>query len=273
MNSWDNPSNKAVTTGAPDKLVVWGEQTRKHAIQFLRLPPERIEMFGAAQFQIYRTPITQSREVLCMKFKVPSNRPILLYSGAARSFNETGHLAMLDKAIECGEIPHCHVLYRPHPWRGRLAKGEKSFYDVDLKHVSLDPHMEEFYRGIVTSPRSDMFMADYGVTHELMYLINALISPLSTMMLEAALHGKPVLAMFVDAEPNSQTNKVSDVIRRLVYFADFVNKPGIFTCDDLDKLSGQVRTLLNASHDKTISKNLIDLASQYVVMDQITHHA
>jgi len=267
MNSWDNPSNKAVTTGMPDKLVVWGDQTRKHAMQFLGLPPERIEMFGAAQFELYRSPIEQTHEELCSEFQVPTDLPILLYSGAARSFNETGHLVMIDEAIERGDIPQCHVLYRPHPWRGRLIDGEKSLYDVNLKHVTLDPHMDDFYKGITITPRKSLYMADYAITKKLMHLIDALVSPLSTMMLEATLHGKPVLAMFVDADPDSASSKASDVIRRLVYFADFVNKPGILTCDNLATFAAQVKKLMEASKNPEISLKLKELASTYTIVD------
>ena len=32
MNSWDNPSAKAMNTGWPTKLVVWGPQTKQHAV-------------------------------------------------------------------------------------------------------------------------------------------------------------------------------------------------------------------------------------------------
>ena len=46
MNSWDNPAGRSFCTGSPDKLVVWGEQTKIHAKDFMRLHEKQIECFG-----------------------------------------------------------------------------------------------------------------------------------------------------------------------------------------------------------------------------------
>jgi hypothetical protein len=267
MNSWDNPSNKAVVSGTPTKLVVWGEQTRNHAMEFLGLPESRIEMFGAAQFEVYKNAVKESREELCVEFGVPSNIPILLYGGASRSFNETYHLQLLDDAIEHGKIPSCHVLYRPHPWRGGLKNDEKSIFDVDLKHVTIDPHMEKFYRKIVKQPTNQLYISDYKITQKLLHLVDALISPLSTMLLESALHGKPALVMFVDAEPGSENSKMSDIIKKLVYFADFVNADGILNCDRLEDFPEKTANLLNKAKNVRLSKKLIKLAHKYTIVD------
>ena len=71
MNSWDNPSSKATVVGNIDYLVVWGEQTREQSITYLNMPRERVLCFGAAQFQVYRTPPAESNEELRRQFKVP----------------------------------------------------------------------------------------------------------------------------------------------------------------------------------------------------------
>ena len=54
MNSWDNPSTKSTMLGNPDKLLVWGEQTKNHANEFLKCPKDSIVLSGAAQFEIYK---------------------------------------------------------------------------------------------------------------------------------------------------------------------------------------------------------------------------
>ena len=48
MNSWDNPSGKAFPVEGISHLVVWGEQTKQHAVTYMRMPPERVHPFGAA---------------------------------------------------------------------------------------------------------------------------------------------------------------------------------------------------------------------------------
>ena len=66
MNSWDNPSTKRSMVGYPDWLLVWGEQTRRHALEFIGMPEQRVLSFGAAQFDIFRTNPNQStNQTIC----------------------------------------------------------------------------------------------------------------------------------------------------------------------------------------------------------------
>ena len=74
VNSWDNCCCKAFCTGYPDKLVVWGEQAKRHAKQYLGMPPEKVECFGAAQFEIYKTPPHENRQLLANFFDVDSKK-------------------------------------------------------------------------------------------------------------------------------------------------------------------------------------------------------
>jgi hypothetical protein len=224
-------------------------------------------MFGAAQFEVYREPVRESRAEVAREFGVPADKPILLYGGASKSLNETGHLQRLDAAVEAGQIPACHIIYRPHPWRGRLVDGELSLYEAKLRHVTLDPHMEEFYRSITVSPRSELYMADYQVTRRLMFLIDALVSPLSTILLEAALHGKPALALFADADPESKGSNISRIVRRLVYFAEFINCEGILACADVNELPAMTRRLMGMAGDPRTRAALLAHADKYLVRD------
>lgn len=264
MNSWDNPSNKAMSVGKPSKLVVWGPQSRDHAKRFLGLSDDDIEMLGVAQFDIYRKPVTESREELAKAFGVPADIPIVLFGGASKSFNETAHLQIIDAAIEAGEIPPCHVLYRPHPWRGRLVDGEISLYEANLKNVSLDPHMEDFYRSIIDKPNPALYLTDYDITRRLMKLIDAMVSPLSTILLEAVMHDKPVLALFVDADPFGRSSEMMEILRRLPYFADFVDNEGILTCDALDDIAPKVAQLLANVGDPEVIRHLREHADFFV---------
>ena len=117
MNSWDNCCCKAFCTGSPDKLIVWGEQAKKHAKLYLNMPEEKIECFGAAQFEIYKTPPKESRKELAEFFNVNPDKKILLYAGVSNSENETTFLKLLEEGIRNSTLEDCHVIYRPHPWR------------------------------------------------------------------------------------------------------------------------------------------------------------
>ena len=267
MNSWDNPSTKAMNTGIPARLVVWGPQTRQHAIEYMKMPPERVLEFGAAQFDVYRNPPDRSDAQLRADFGVPAELPILLYAGVSKSVDETSHLLALEQAIQAGRIARCHILYRPHPWRGGLVAGETNFFDVSWKYVSMDPHMEAYYRRSAMVQQQGFDMADYTVTANLLRLVSGVISPLSTMLLEAIMHGKPVLMFFPDAERQGLANDTIALGMKLPHFAEFWGPKGVEICTSPGELATAVDRLLVHHADDATRSELIRHASRYVVMD------
>lgn len=271
MNSWDNPSLKAIATELPDRLVVWGEQTRRHAITYMGMEPDKVVMFGASQFQIYRNPVTESDSELRQLFEVPEHLPIILYAGVSKSINETRHLKLLDHAIADGSIPPCHILYRPHPWRGRLIGGEESFFDIGFHHISIDPHLADRYRNISNKPTPVMEMASYDVTRKLMHLITAAISPLSTMMLEVIMHEKPVLSYFPKEDRDSKFGKATKISFRLAHFQGFFDCLGVRRCGDRSELPGAVKKLMDDAKSPEVRKALCEHADFYVVRDGPTY--
>lgn len=267
MNSWDNPSVKALCTSHPDKLVVWGEQTRRHAIEYMQMPEKDVLAFGAAQFQIYRQPVKESESELRTLFKVPAGVPVLLYGGANKGAHESKYLKLLDDLIDSGAIPRCHVIYRPHPWRGELGKGEASFFDLECRHISMDPFMESYYRRATTTGQFGIEMADYTITWKLLNLVAGVISPLSTILLEATLLGKPVLMFFPNSDLASEGARHAQLGLNLVQFQEFWGAPGVNVCFEEADFACECRLLLEQANDSTIHDALIRHSRKFVVMD------
>lgn len=249
MNSWDNPSQKAVATSLPDKLVVWGKQTRDHAIEYLRMRPENVLMFGAAQFQIYRKPVQESDKELRTLFGVPEGKKVILYAGVSKSINETRHLELLERAIAGGELPECHIIYRPHPWRGGLVDGEMDFFDMGFKHISMDPHMKEFYLSVTVKDEGAFHMANYEITRKLLHLVDGTISTLSTILLESLLLGKPSIAFMPSADMASKYGPSAAICLRLAHFQGLWSSPGLISCGEDEDLSKATAQLLELSND------------------------
>jgi len=267
MNSWDNPSTKAMNTGLPDRLIVWGPQTKAHAIKYMKMPPEHVLEFGAAQFDIYRRPIGMSDAELRRMFKVPLDRPIVLYGGASKGADETEHLLRLDRAIEAGEIPSCHVLYRPHPWRGGLSRNERNFFDLSFRHVTMDPHMESYYRKTADQEYLGFDLADYSVTPKLLHMVSAVISPLSTILLEAVMLGKPILMYYPELHGSSLADRQVSIGLNLPHFADFWNSQGIEVCTQANLLSSACQRLLVDYQHPDVREALMTHARKFVARD------
>ncbi|MBL8833940.1 MAG: hypothetical protein JNL71_16235 [Rhodospirillales bacterium] len=267
MNSWDNPAVKAVATGDPDRLVVWGEQSRRQAIEYMGVDPARIVAFGAAQFDVYRTPPRETRVDLAAEFGVPMDRTIVLYAGSGAGWHESAYLEQLDAmTVPGGVLENCHILYRPHPWRGPLGAGERDFFEMGLRNVTMDPNMKEHYlRQIREIGGRGMYLADYSITNRLLTLVEAVISPLSTILLEAAMKGRPLL---IFAPPRDLK---LDVDKNQPHFRDFVTWPEINRCFNDDSFEDACASLRRQIGDPRIASALRERSRDFVVCDGPTY--
>jgi hypothetical protein len=250
MNSWDNPSTKRAMVGNPDWLLVWGEQTQRHAVEFARMPVDRAIKFGAAQFEVYRAPPRISREAFCQVNGLDSTRRILLYAGSSKGTDEIAHLSALDQAIEAGQLGATTVLYRPHPWGGGGRNGHL-LLDTVWRNVRIENSMKDYLEK-VRSGFSGKYLPDYRDTHDVLSCVDAVISPLSTIILEAALHRKPVMC-FLPLEDTSEHFR-RDLA--LTHFHQMFDVPEIVVAKGEQNLIRQTQVLLNQVGDHDCAARL-----------------
>ena len=252
MNSWDNPAVKAMMLGAPDRLVVWGEHSRQLAHERLDMPLDRVVPLGAAQLDVYRTTPREDSATYRRRLGVPEGHRLLLYAGSSKGLNETAHLLRLEQAIASGDLPRTTVLFRPHPWRGKPA-GEADFFAQPWKHVMMAPDMADYYRKSRTG-EVDFHLADYADTHVTLSAVDAVISPLSTILLEAAMHGKPSVAYLPDED--MRTNSALFTMVRTVHFRVFFEKLDCIQCGTPEALVADTRRLLDQAGDPAFAERI-----------------
>jgi hypothetical protein len=238
MNSWDNPSTKRAVVGLPDWLLVWGPQTRDHAMRFVRMTTDRVVPFGAAQFDVYREQPRIDRDRFCAEHGLDPSRRIILFAGSNARTDELAILKALDHAVNDGRLGNVSIVYRPHPW-GEGGRDGARLASATFDHVVIDRTMRAYLDAIAAGSR-EMFLPDYRDTHDLLSAIDGVISPMSTILLEAALHAKPVVAYTPAGADGSEqlTNALP-----MLHFADFLNLPEIghaSTIDDLIKATSQL---------------------------------
>ena len=258
MNSWDNPSTKRAVVGRPDRLLVWGQQTKNHAITFMGMEPDKVVSFGAAQFDLYRRPARIDRAEFCRLHDIDSAKPILLYAGSSKGSDEFQHLRMIEDAIHNGVLPDIAVVYRPHPWGNGGFNGERI-----IGHAWRHIHIEESMRGYlerVAAGQKGISLPDYGDTHDLLSAIDVLVSPLSTIILEAMLHGKPVLCFLPDAQVDSSL----DLQASLVHFEDMYSNPEVLVATGDDALIGQLKILAGRMSEPAVGQRMRAAAHHFV---------
>lgn len=244
MNSWDNPSTKRAMSGQPDWLLVWGPQTRAHAVRYLGMPEARVVCFGAAQFDLYRNPPRVDRHEFCRCHDIDPAARVLLYAGSSKGTDEFSHLCMLDDAIDRGELGHTIVVYRPHPW-GDGGKGGNRILDHNWRNVRIEQTMRGYLERIKTG-RPGITTPDYRDTHDILSSVDALVSPLSTIIIEGALHGKPVLCFLPEEDDKSGHYAL---VLPLMHFDDFFAEPSFFIARGENALVKAVHSLLNKVGD------------------------
>ena len=250
-NSWDNCCTKAFCTGLPDKLIVWGEHSKRHAKQYIGMSEKDILCFGAAQFEVYKHLPEDNRETLAKSFQVEPNKKIILYAGVGDSQDETTNLKLLENAIEKSILPNCHVIYRPHPWRGGLLGDEENFLSLNWKHITIDPTMLKYYQSLMNNSRqsSGMYLTDYKITNKLLTLVDGVISPFSTMLIESMLKGKPVLAFLKYDQQKSLGHE-------FIHFVEFVELEETNTCYRQKDFIPNCKKMVNQIGNKSFSEKL-----------------
>lgn len=266
---WDNLSSKGLLYHHPTSVGVWGEQSKRHAVQIQGLDPERVHIVGAPHYEGFRIDPKTDRCALRTELGVPPEGKLILFAGTFRLFDETELLQKIDQAIDSGTLP-VHVLYRPHPWRaGRQSEG--NFFDFAWRHVSIDPVMADTYR---FGKENNTFITPNDFLLRLSHLskvyqaVDAVISPMSTVLLEAMLYGLPIMAVaFGDGKHSWSADKVS----RMCHFKELYDVPGIIVCRNRDDFFSQFEDLIASIGDKAFSERLRQSTQQFVYRDKRTY--
>ncbi len=260
MNSWDNPSTKRAMVGRPDWLLVWGPHTREHAIRFVGTLAERTIEFGAAQFDVFREKPRYDRATLCRDYGLDAALPIVLFAGANTQTDEFAALEELDADIEGGRLPPMSVIYRPHPWGGAGASGER-FMSHSFRNIRIDRTMRALLENVARGDRASLTLPEYRDTHDLLANVDIVISPLSTILVEATLHAKPVICLFPEESATSARN-INSV--PLFHFEEFFALPDVAVARSNSALQKALRELAASGEAARRGERLRIVAKRFV---------
>lgn len=190
---WDNLSSKATFSIAPSYLGVWGDQSVKHAQVIHRIEPERVFPIGVPTFDHYF-----SFDVAASERPYPFRYAV--FAGAMSGCDELTPLKMLEEEIERSGVSDFKIVYRPHPWRAPRPVDD-TFHEERFKHVVLDLQVRDQYlksatANVQNAPASFLPSLDYYPA--LIGNSEFVITPLSTMMVEAGIFDRRVLVIAYD---------------------------------------------------------------------------
>lgn len=235
INGWDNLSSKGAFPLLPDYMGVWGPQSLIDAVTIHGMPEHRLLLMGCARYEDYFKPENAQEKLFAHKY--------VLFAGSTAPCDEITPLRLLDEAIETSGDYDIKVVYRPHPWREKrncfdLFEAEK------FKHVILDPQIADDYYGEKRKGTESVSSQNFPKLKYYPSLVNHaqfVISPMSSMTLEAALFDVPSIVLahddgFHPIPPQS--------IAHFRHFQGADEIPGWFFVRDIKTLKALFQTLL-----------------------------
>jgi len=201
MLSWDNLTSKGYMGAVPGHLLVWSDLMADEAVKYHSYPREQIRWCGAAQFDHYCGFREQfDRAAWRREHGVPEGRPLLVYGtiNPALLPHELNVLKQIAAATRSGAFairPYLWIRLHPQVVRGIYSRSLGPIREL----ASPDVRVEE------PPVQSDSLAWDLPKTDaehlaKLMAAADVVAAPGSTLMIDAACAGTPVVNVLFDGE-------------------------------------------------------------------------
>jgi hypothetical protein len=238
IDNWDNLSSKTLFWARPTLLGVWGEQARDQAVTIHGFDRDAVVLLGTPRFEGY---FHFSRTGALQRIYAD---PYVLFVGSAMPFDEIGSLHEIEKALVSLGRPDLSVVYRPHPWQQK-RRTDATFRPLEFRQTQLDVQIEVAYsRGVRPETTDPGFQPDLAYYPSLLFGAEVVVGPLTTMLLEASLCQRPVVALsYADGHHFSPPK------RYLTHFDGVDRVAGFTFCDDRAELKQKIRDALAAEVD------------------------
>ena len=207
--SWDGLTTKGMFSVRPDRLLVWGEASRNHAIGDHGFKPEEVEVTGPPHWDIYGHIWPRGDRVLVAGTS-------LHYWADERQ--------MVEQLAREGLMVGWKIVYRPHPSR---LKEDRAWVGT-LASVELDSRL-----GYDLASGFQEHIADRVATSA------CVVAAFSTLIIEAALLGRPSIIPAFARSAHGPGGVLTHSLYQ--HMQSVVEWPGIFLCRTLPGLIGKVR--------------------------------
>lgn len=248
IDNWDNLCSKSTLIYKPDYLGVWGNQTKKHAIEIHDIDKDNVFPIGTPRFEYY----FKNRSV---DLKSNFNFKYILFLGTALPFDEFRVIRKLNIILnENNLLKEYKIIYRPHPWR--LSK---AFNDLsNLNKVKIDPQLISQYK---RKSKSGNFQPNLEYYPPLLQNASLIIGGLTSMLIEASIMYEKYILL---AHSDKTVFESPDLVyNSYPHFEGLESLPNLILCNDLNKLESLI--INNIQYGKSLVKNQIDEKLNYFI--------
>lgn len=246
-NGWDNLSSKGVFMMLPDYLGVWGPQALVDAINIQNMSFSKIFLLGCSRYENYFQKIQTKKKIFPFKY--------ILFAGSTTAADEITPLKIFDDVLTKLKVKDIKIIYRPHPMRAP-RKGYDFFEKKKYKNIVIDPQVEkDYYQDKIKGTESGAAQnfPDLNYYPELLKNSLFIISPLSSMLIEAAIFDVPALVL----AHNDPDNPIPASLQaEWKHFEGATDIPGWFFAYNLKQIRGKFNDLVINLKDENTNKRL-----------------
>jgi hypothetical protein len=187
QENWDNLSSKSLMFYKPNVLTVWGEQTKRHAVEIQDFKEQNIKFLQSPRYISFYEDWQKQRNVQYNR-KTATRNMVILYVGDSTGADEVEIITQISNFLVEQNFDY-EILYRPHPFQKSNYK-RKFTRNAMPNNVRLDEEFSEVYfdgtRNLSTKSNQNILLKN-------LLLSDAIICGGSTSFLEALLTCKPIL--------------------------------------------------------------------------------
>ena len=219
----------------PTHMAVWGEQSWYLSRLGGGIKTDDISVLGTPRYINYQQITKRDAR---KKLNLDSSKILWLFAGSTAAFQEIAVLKKIDSMINSGSLPpELIVLYKPHP-KGQQDKNQPEFIAEHFKNV------------ILFSEPGEGKWTDLEVYPALLSAIDGVITPYSTMALEAALMGLPLLCV---GYHNGEYSRYWDHAKDFYHLRVLQDRKFCLHCNDRSHLESLLVKFVQMRGDREIT--------------------
>jgi hypothetical protein len=264
--SFDNLTSKGAIAAVADRMLVWNDTMRREAVDLHDVPSERVVACGPLQFDIYASPdrwadardvwAAHGLDVARPTFVVGTITPVYF------PYN-VDVITIIAEAIERGNLPaDGQVLVRLHPQvvRDRVFGDDLAGYEQLARRfpfVRLNVPAVRKWQTMSPPPKNDMAVLASILAHAA-----AVVVPASTLAIDAALVGTPVVGIAFDG------NDPQPPERSIARHYDFTHYKPVAASGAID-LARSAEELIASLNSAIRNRSLLEQGRQRLIAELV----
>jgi len=246
VRSWDNITSHGLNRIIPDKLIVNTPKVKEEAIRYNDIPAENIFISGIPHYDKYVARLRTSRADLFRKLNLDPNKKTIFFAPPSDLYTEHNPVS-LQAVKELRNLDDSQLILRLY-MVGGINLGDtrpipgKIAIDAPPQHIN--------FMTADLAPKDDAHLAD------LLYHSDVVVAVASTLAIDAATLGKPVVFIGFDGDQRPYWKS----LRRYYDFDHqryLLNTGGVKLADNMGELVKYVKDYLNnPSLDMENRKNI-----------------